>query len=1295
MVKVLRIIQIKSVYKFLLAIGITAGILPGSFSFAYGQWETVIKGYDFTDVHFVNTCTGWVTGENGTLFRTNDGGKTWTDLSGKTDGTIKGIHFTDPYHGWIAGNKDNAAGKNTGMILHSSDGGSDWEPGIKLQPSKDYRDQETLKSSFKRIGKETGIVLDIDCQYFNALDFINPDTGWVVGECGAILHTSNGGTDWMVQGKTIEEGLHDVCFVNDSTGWIVGDKGVIYHTSDGYSWQAQSGGITVTLHAVHFVDEHTGWAAGAHGIILHTNDGGATWYKQSSGTYKTLHDIDFADTDRGWVAGQNGTLLHTADGGLTWQSATTNMTRNLAAIDLTHGTKGMLAGGGTIGQYDTKNKNWSCFFKNPPDSRLHDIDFTNPARGWVVGDNEIIRHTHDSGQTWHTPDKDPLKDFCHDSKQPLNAVHFADNTHGWAVGDRGSILHSGNSGQRWRPQLSGTETDLNDGHFVKASGWFHDGHYGWVAGDSGMILHTDNGGKNWQQQTSGTRVSLNSVHFIDDQQGWMAGGKGTVLHTSNAGKSWQQQACKHEGTFYAIHFVNTSTGWALGDDGVVYHTADGGNTWKLQYQSDTISFFSSVDFTDTHTGWIAGSNGNIFHTENEGKTWTFLARAGEHDIKSIHFAGDSLGWAVNTQGDVYYTQDGGYNWESPYDYYVANAVFASEATGCIVVGKKSRIWRCGLKKINPEICHNNYTANLYAVDFADSLNGWTVGYPGIILHTEDEGNTWQRQSGNTTSRLRSVQFINASTGWTAGGYLKLGQEGVLLYTRNGGRTWHKQLSSDTLGIVDLHFRDSLNGWIKCQYYTQHAGLKDTIYYTSDGGQTWHTDPENKWQQTLSPQYSPEDGAYGLSIAGKHLYYTNDNGSTWRPLTDPVDFSDSSMLWSTKGSSVLQTSTKAVIQAKMQQDSKRIINKLDAKAISGFNNFAFDLYDALVDKENIFCSPLSIYLALSMAYEGAGGNTRERFQECLHISNQKYHDNIIAYAGNLSNRPGDSIELNIANAAWLKAQTPVRKQYKDLISNQYFSRVTSVDFSNAASASGIINDWTSQHTNGLIEQAIHPSAIDKMTQMILTNAIYFYGQWANEFDQEATRPDDFYTINRKKVQTNFMSKLTQMGYFSNEDFKFVSIPYKTGNMHFAMLLPDEKYGIDEIEKKLDHSLIDTIYKKIRHKKVMLEMPKFKFKSNYALKAALNKLGLDSAFTGHADFSGISNRVPLKLNAVNHDAYIKVDEKGTEAAAFTSVSTEGWGAPQHKVFNFKADHPFIFMIIDQKTKVILFIGRYAKP
>jgi serpin B len=374
------------------------------------------------------------------------------------------------------------------------------------------------------------------------------------------------------------------------------------------------------------------------------------------------------------------------------------------------------------------------------------------------------------------------------------------------------------------------------------------------------------------------------------------------------------------------------------------------------------------------------------------------------------------------------------------------------------------------------------------------------------------------------------------------------------------------------------------------------------------------------------------------------------------------------------------------------------NAQNDKLTKSLNSYSIDLYGQLkTDNENLFISPLSSYYALLIAYEGAKNETRQEFEKVLHIDNYEYLSDFNAFSENLITWRDSSNYLNISNAIWLQKDFSIKADYKNKITQKYSSDLKTVDFKQNVNASNEINDWVTIKTNGLIKNIISPSDINNYTRLIISNAIYFIGKWGDEFDKTLTKPDDFYSVDKSKSEIDFMNKTEYLSYYDNNDFQFISKTYEGNDKSFCIILPKTRYGLINIEKELTNSVIDTILDNTKYLQVRLSIPKFKLETAYSLIEPLNKLGLEKAFKPGADFSGITIEEPLLINKIYHKAFIEIDEEKTEAAAATIVAmmtgSAGGSMPKPKIF--KADHPFTFLIIDNKTKGIIFIGRYVRP
>ena len=364
-----------------------------------------------------------------------------------------------------------------------------------------------------------------------------------------------------------------------------------------------------------------------------------------------------------------------------------------------------------------------------------------------------------------------------------------------------------------------------------------------------------------------------------------------------------------------------------------------------------------------------------------------------------------------------------------------------------------------------------------------------------------------------------------------------------------------------------------------------------------------------------------------------------------------------------------------------------------------NKYSVDLYKtSKKKKENLFLSPLSTYMALLVTYEGADGKTQREFESVLHLDKNISTGNFSSLSKQLTKSIGKTNTLNITSALWLDTDFQVKESYNNKLSKLNIADTQTLDFSRKTSASNTINKWVSDRTNNKIKNIISPKDISKRSKMVISNAIYFNGEWSKKFDKTKTKPDTFYNIKKRESKVDFMNSKEQLQYYENKDFQFISKPYKKLlDKSFCIILPKNKYGIFDVENKLNNTLLDSVFSSTKREEVKLSMPKFKLEKSFTLTKNLKKLGLKSAFSRQANFKELTDQRPFFISCVKHKTFIDINEERTEAAAATTITGKlsTWKDPNKKPVVFKADHPYIFMIIDNKTKAIVFMGRYVMP
>ena len=385
-------------------------------------------------------------------------------------------------------------------------------------------------------------------------------------------------------------------------------------------------------------------------------------------------------------------------------------------------------------------------------------------------------------------------------------------------------------------------------------------------------------------------------------------------------------------------------------------------------------------------------------------------------------------------------------------------------------------------------------------------------------------------------------------------------------------------------------------------------------------------------------------------------------------------------------------------------------------------FACDLYSKFSNqKGNLFFSPYSISAAIAMTYAGARGNTEAEMAKVLHFSLKQ--EQIHPAFGQLGLRFKEVqkegiIKLSVANALWPQQDSKLLPEFLSLIEKYYEGSITPVDYKNNAGAiAGMINKWVEEKTQDKIKNIISPRSLNSDTRLVLVNAIYFKGTWELKFKADQTKDAPFYVSPDKEIQAPTMHQEKHFKYAESESLQILELTYGKGysidpstrrikmyprDISMIVLLPKETHGIKTLEKQLSAENLKLWRSQLAGRQVILYLPKFKMTSTFSMAGTLMSMGMVDAFSKiKANFSGINGVAGgddgLYINAVMHKAFVDVNEEGTEAAAATAVhfGKTGYGDTPPPPVIFRADHPFIFLIQENKTGSILFIGRVTDP
>jgi serpin B len=368
-----------------------------------------------------------------------------------------------------------------------------------------------------------------------------------------------------------------------------------------------------------------------------------------------------------------------------------------------------------------------------------------------------------------------------------------------------------------------------------------------------------------------------------------------------------------------------------------------------------------------------------------------------------------------------------------------------------------------------------------------------------------------------------------------------------------------------------------------------------------------------------------------------------------------------------------------------------------------NAFAIDLYGKLAGAPgNLFFSPNSIETALAMTYAGARGGTAGQMAAVLHLPSGS---NTIArdfgdFLNQLNGTGTDKgktrgYELSVANALWGQTGYPFLPDFVNVLNTNYGAGLQEVDFKqNSAGARNAINLWVEDKTKNKIMDLIPRGALTADTRLVLTNAIYFKGTWAAKFDKTATQDEPFHVSAAEEAKAPMMNRTGSYGYLDGGDFQALKLGYAGGELSMIILLPSRADGLPQLEKELTMSKLSDLFGKLNNQRVVVSIPKFRMTEQFELADTLGSMGMENAFDRSADFSGMTGRKDFHISNVIHKAFVEVNEEGTEAAAATGVVMVAAAMPARPTV-FRADHPFLFVIRDERSGAILFMGRLAKP
>lgn len=494
-------------------------------------------------------------------------------------------------------------------------------------------------------------------------------------------------------------------------------------------------------------------------------------------------------------------------------------------------------------------------------------------------------------------------------------------------------------------------------------------------------------------------------------------------------------------------------------------------------------------------------------------------------------------------------------------------------------------------------------------------------------------------------------------------------------------------------------------WIPFVPKTEDVALRLVIEYS----------PQNGFKETkyILVNITFWDGGYRIADEGKLVYsptdnsfttsgvkiekYVGPNGVTLASMQKQIKYPIENQLGA-KNHFDFKVDDKSVAEFSFTPNSIIVPTpvpfgaKVNENFVDANTQFAANIFEKFSKEDtdkNVFFSPISISMALSMVYQGADTTTRDAIAKVLNYGGMSTEEINQSYMDHLSyfKKLYPQVELNVANSIWVNEGFKVDESFLAKNKEVFNSQNSFLDFSNP-DACNIMNKWISDATKGKIDKMINPP-IDPEIIMYLMNAIYFNGSWTDQFDEGQTRESTFTNIKGENKLVQMMNKTDSFKYGQGPGYKAVELPYGSGSVSMYCILPET--DVNDFVADFDNNMWSGIKSKLSTtSKVQLSIPRFKIEYEPKdLKGKLSELGMGEAFLRGADFSGIGD--DLWIDDVKHKAVIDVNEKGTEAAAVTVIGMATTSMPN----TFIADKPFMFVIADNATGTILFMGKVVNP
>jgi photosystem II stability/assembly factor-like uncharacterized protein len=646
-------------------------------------------------------------------------------------------------------------------------------------------------------------------------------------------------------------------FFNENLGWLYKQsgagitKGAIYHTSDGgTTWiiQKDTSSRYQNINNVYFYDAMHGWACGDTGTVLYTMDGGSTWIQSVNvPTMENLLGIDFVNTNIGFICGKGGVIIRTQDGGVNWILLSTPTTQNLCNVSFFDANNGFAIVNSNVNNVLWTNSSgflWSLSsYTLPPgsSSKMYDSDaIKGTSHAWMIGYHGNILHSTNKGQSWTHITK--LYGSSTDSPYGT-AIEFYDTNIGYAGGRNGEVYKTIDGGAIWDTLYIGTGERVkyisvinadtviaigNNQQLLKTidggSTWFPiidwprpafralgivDSMNLTVSTFEGDLSRTNDGGSTFSypgNQSSATKGGIHAIKFYSPTFGLYGGDKGQIAKSINSGMSWYKTnvtGINDLKRIQSIFIYNQNIAWAcggLGNNGRIYKTTDSGENWNEVFTLNDI--FYDIYFLSDQIGFAISDDGNIFKCSDGNTNWALIDTLSDHNLRAIDFIDNLNGFVVGYNGIIGKTTDGGNSWEI-----VDTLNYAG--------GELSK------------------TDELWDIEFVTGTEGWiaagnAIAGNGALYHTVDGGHSWDKFDSPNDRSILKLGFISPTCGWASGSFGT-----ILKFVIDSGIN---KLNSKLPNSIVLHsnYPNPFNPKTNIKYYINNAGNTELIIYNIRG-----------------------------------------------------------------------------------------------------------------------------------------------------------------------------------------------------------------------------------------------------------------------------------------------------------------------------------------------------------------------------------------------------------------------------------------------------------------------------